>query len=82
MSWKSKCHDDLVREGYIWKGYGTCREPSCRKVILFYRTPNGKIMPIDQKTFEPHFATCAAVLRKRREKAADEEFLRSLHIAP
>jgi len=80
--WEFKSHEQLVQAGYIWKGYGACRESGCRRAILFYRNPNGKLVPVDPETFELHFATCEKRVRAKREKEADEKFLRAMGVSP
>lgn len=46
-----------------------CRHPACGAMLLFEPTPNGKRMPMDAETGEPHWKSCpgSAEFRKGRE---------------
>lgn len=50
-------HEGLVANGYVWTGYGTCRD--CGKRVLWYRTTGTDThVPMDPITYAVHFATC------------------------
>ena len=56
---------ELADHGYIYKDTGHCR--SCGEEIAWYETPMGKLMPLNEGTLEPHFATCPDANKWRNE---------------
>ena len=44
--------------GYKFAGRSKCRGENCGQEIAWYRTPQGKFIPLDEGTLEPHWATC------------------------
>lgn len=70
--WPYRSHDDLKAAGYyLIRGrngeeHTWCKDPGCKAVIMWYRTPNGARMPVDAKTYMTHWATC-----KGRPKGAE-----------
>lgn len=57
-SWPYKTRADLEAAGYEFLEEGRCRGQHCKAVILWFRTPRDKRMPIDPGTFAPHWSTC------------------------
>lgn len=56
-----KTWDALKESGYIWTGDGECK--GCGDPIMWFRTPNGKNMPVNQMSrgtdeVVPHWAVC------------------------
>jgi hypothetical protein len=51
-----KTKQELLEAGYEYSNSGKCR--GCGAGIAWYLTPKGKRMPLDERTFEPHWATC------------------------
>jgi len=50
--------DDLERKGYEYLNAGVCRGPTCGATLQWWRTPKGKVIPLDPKTREPHWTLC------------------------
>jgi len=61
-----KTEAELLAAGYRLAGTAHCK--GCKALIEWWLTPNGKRMPLDKTTFEPHFSTCpkADQFRKKR----------------
>ena len=55
----------LADAGYKYQDTGKCR--SCGEEIAWYETPNGKMMPLNEGTLEPHWATCPDANNWRKE---------------
>lgn len=55
----------LKEAGYVFENTGRCR--SCHAEIAWYRTPKGRMIPLNEGTLEPHWSTCpdAEKFRKR-----------------
>ena len=51
--------NELVAQGYEFQNKTKCR--GCGADIEFWRTPRGKMIPLDAGTLEPHFSTCPKV---------------------
>lgn len=47
----------LKDAGYVYENSGKCK--GCGADIAWYRTPKGKIAPLDEGTLVSHFGTCA-----------------------
>lgn len=56
--WPHHSHGDLVYAGFKYEKKNFCTGPHCATQIYWYRSPKGKLFPVDPKTFVPHFATC------------------------
>jgi hypothetical protein len=56
----------LVAAGYTYINTSRCKGTSCGAEIEWWRTPNGKKMPLDPVTFEPHWSTCPSQEEFRR----------------
>jgi hypothetical protein len=61
-------HAALVLEGFVYLTAGICRERECGASVLWYRTPNGKRMPIDFAKKIPHFWCCPVLKLDRLER--------------
>jgi hypothetical protein len=53
-----KTESEFTAVAYVYEGAGRCRSVRCNQEIVWYRTPGGRYIPLNPKTFEPHFATC------------------------
>lgn len=60
-----KTEDELAKAGYEYEGTRKCSGPTCDVLLAWYRTPNGKRIPLEEGTLEPHFAKCPDVKRFR-----------------
>lgn len=47
---------ELKEQGYVYDNSSRCR--ACKAEIAWYRTPKGKMIPLDEGTLEPHWSTC------------------------
>lgn len=63
-----KTKEELEAMGYSFRGRSKCRGKNCGQTISWWRTPNHKDLPLDEGTYEPHWATCADVEKFRGEK--------------
>ncbi|HEY6383449.1 MAG TPA: hypothetical protein VIY07_16805 [Pseudolabrys sp.] len=61
-----KTEDELKAQGYRFKDKARCR--GCNAVILWYETPNSKLMPLDPETLEPHWGSCPERDRFKKPK--------------
>ncbi len=52
-----KTDTELKAAGYEYANSGKCR--ACSAAIAWYRTPKAKMIPLDEGTLEPHWATCS-----------------------
>lgn len=53
--------DDLVKAGYKFEGHKKCDGPRCNVTFEFWKTPSGKLVPLDIDEYGKvvaHFATC------------------------
>jgi hypothetical protein len=57
--WPHHSHGDLLYAGFRFQKTSLCSGPRCGMVIHWYTTPAGKMFAVDQKSFVPHFSTCA-----------------------
>ena len=60
-----KTESELVAQGYTYEGTSKCKGPTCGETIAWYRTPQGKRIPLTEGTLEPHFSSCPDVNRFR-----------------
>jgi hypothetical protein len=63
--------EGLEAQGYKFDGHSRCSGPHCNQELSWYRTPNGKRIPLNYPSLTPHFSTCPDVKRfqKQAEKA-------------
>jgi len=48
----------LKEAGYTFSGVGKCQSDKCGAEIEWWKTPKGKMIPLDPGTMEPHWGTC------------------------
>ncbi|HEY0800681.1 MAG TPA: hypothetical protein VGD54_07545 [Steroidobacteraceae bacterium] len=66
-----KTHEQLVAEGFIYRGQRNCKFPNCRGVILVYQnTATKKWYSMDYLTRDPHWMHCLENKRKADVRAA------------
>ena len=56
-----KTLEELTKAGYKFEGYRKCSGPQCSATIEFWKTPSGKLVPLDideHGKVVAHFATC------------------------
>lgn len=58
--------DGLREAGYNLEFTRACQ--ACGKSLDFYRTPKGKLMPIETTSTLPHFANCPKAKHFRKSK--------------
>jgi hypothetical protein len=74
--WPYRTMKAMNEAGYVFLETSLCRYTydtgggresviACGRTVLWFRTPEGKKMPIDGISFSPHFATCAALEAER-----------------
>jgi hypothetical protein len=56
-----KTEDELAKAGYKYQRTERCKGKTCGVMLAWYLTPNGKWMPLEEGTLEPHFAKCPDV---------------------
>lgn len=60
--WPHDTHEKLSEQGYKFRHFAMCMGGSCKERLLWYETPNRRMMPFNRKadgtTLEPHFASC------------------------
>ncbi len=56
---------ELKNQGYVYDNTAKCR--GCGSEINWYRTPKGKMIPLDPE-LTPHWSTCPKADQFRREK--------------
>lgn len=61
-------HEELRADGYVYAYTRRCNGQGCGAEIEFWKTPNGKWIPLNPETLTPHHATCPDVDRFRRKK--------------
>lgn len=66
QNWPYKTEGDLTKAGYKFERRRRCYGRTCGAEIEEWRTPGGKMIPLDAGTLEPHFATCPDVEQFRR----------------
>ena len=54
--WPYESESDLEKAGYQFKNDSRCK--GCQEMIEWWETPNGKMMPLDKETLQPHWSTC------------------------
>lgn len=67
MAWMHKSAKDLEAAGYQFRFIANCRSKKCGRMLFFYTTPRGGTIPVDPKTFTPHFETCPEPTRFRKK---------------
>jgi hypothetical protein len=67
MDWP-KNDTTLKQAGYKFSGVGKCRNVVCGAEIEWWETPNGKKIPLDPGTMEPHWSTCPGADEFRKKK--------------
>lgn len=60
-----KTDTELRERGYQLNGTSLCK--GCNAKIDWWTTPNGKHIPMDSGTVEPHWNTCPKAKEFRRE---------------
>lgn len=55
--------------GYRFESSGVCR--GCKAEITWWRTPNGKMMPLNSR-LEPHWTDCSARDMFRRKRSGEK----------
>jgi len=60
-NWPYKTEKDLVAADYIFKNDSRCK--GCDAMIEWWETKNGKMMPLDKETLQPHWGTCPKASR-------------------
>lgn len=63
-----KTEADLKAQGYRFKDKALCR--GCHATIEWWTTPNGKLMPLDPGSCEPHWGSCPARDQFKKKKRA------------
>lgn len=63
----------LKANGYKFKNLGRCNGPTCGSEIEWWITPNGKNIPLDKRTLEPHWSSCSDSKQYRRTKKSYRE---------
>lgn len=58
--------EEMVARGYQYDNDNVCR--GCGADIEWWITPNGKKLPVNVGTAEPHWSTCPDADRFRKEK--------------
>jgi hypothetical protein len=57
-AWPHDSHEKLTVAGYTFIENAPCKSPKCLRLVKWYRTPKGHMMPFNEQ-FIPHFADCA-----------------------
>lgn len=60
-----KTDGELRKAGYRFDNVAKCTGPNCDADIEWWYTQNGKMMPLDPGTMEPHWFTCPDAERFR-----------------
>ena len=58
---------ELVEAGYSFSTIKNCK--ACGASIEWWQTPSGSWMPLDKKTYKPHWGTCPKAKQFRRAKS-------------
>lgn len=73
-SWFPKTISELLARGYIHGAWTNCK--ACNKLIRFWKTPTGKVIPIDEPNSPepsapaiPHWSTCTDPNRFRKARS-------------
>lgn len=62
-----KTAKEMEAQGYEFTGSGRCRD--CKAELDWYRTPQGKNIPMNAGTIEPHWGSCPNAERFRKVKS-------------
>jgi hypothetical protein len=68
MSSFPSTREALNTNGYKLTNSGRCNGPTCGAEIEWWMTPNGKKMPLDKATLEPHWVSCPDSKQYRKPK--------------
>ena len=63
-----KTKAELETAGYGYAESRQCSARECLAPIELWWTPNGRKIPLNVGTLEPHFATCPAVKNFRKKE--------------
>jgi hypothetical protein len=50
--------EELIATGYAYIRTTKCMGPTCGAHIEWWVTPKGKRIPLNLRTYEPHWSTC------------------------
>lgn len=69
--WNYETPEELVAAGYTLSRLSRCSAihngGTCNESIEWWRTPEGRFIPLDAETLQPHWSTCVdAELFRRR----------------
>ncbi len=65
---------ELVLAGYRFEKLSICQ--GCRRDIEWWRTPAGKLMPLNLGTVVPHWSTCLKADQFRKRKPGSTPVIR------
>lgn len=63
-----KTKEQLIAKGYRLERQSVCRGPNCGQMIEWWTTPNGKFVPLNPKTYQPHWSNCPDSGQLRKEQ--------------
>ncbi|MHB2019677.1 MAG: hypothetical protein ACYCW6_22260 [Candidatus Xenobia bacterium] len=68
---------EMEASGYLrlWERDGQCN--SCRASLEWWKTPAGKLMPMDAGTATPHWSTCPNANQHRKPSGPDVNALKA-----
>jgi len=61
-----KTAEGLYAAGYRFKNNSRCNSVKCAAEIQWWLTPQGKSIPLNHPTLEPHWATCVSIKEFRK----------------
>lgn len=67
MTWNYQTPEELKAAGYAYQDSSRCRGARCRAEIEWWKTPRGKLIPLDPDTLQPHHSTCPDAKEFRNE---------------
>jgi hypothetical protein len=56
--WRHATPEDLLHAAISFHGYGQCRAPRCLARIAWWKTPSGRLMPVNPVDCQPHRSSC------------------------
>ena len=71
-----KSEAELAAAGFIYLNTGTCKGKRCRQSVLWFGTRDGRALPLDVGTLEPHQKSCRdreQFQRPRRKARAEPQ---------